>query len=61
MSFEMRKSQLQEQEAARLRSGGQPMPVSVQRTGPGAPVAGGAAAFEPSWRPWWKPARGGFT
>jgi hypothetical protein len=48
MNLAVRKNQLQEQEAARLRSGGQPQPVSVQRSGPGAPVAGGAAAFDPN-------------
>ncbi len=48
MNVAVRKNQLQEQEAARLRSGGQPRPIQIQRSAAGAPVAGGAAAFDPN-------------
>jgi hypothetical protein len=43
-----RRNQLQEQEANRLRGGGQPMPVQVQRSAAGAAPAGGATAFDPN-------------
>lgn len=48
MNLGMRRNQLQEQEAGRLRAGGAPRPISVQRTAPGAQPAGGAAAFDPN-------------
>lgn len=48
INLAMRKNQLQEQEAARMRGGGQPRPINVQRGPAGAPVAGGAAAFDPN-------------
>lgn len=48
MNVAVRKNQLQEQEAGRLRAGGQPRPIQVQRASAGAPVAGGAAAFDPN-------------
>jgi hypothetical protein len=48
MNLAMRRNQLQEQEAGRLRSGGQPKHVEFQRSAPGAAPAGGAAAFDPN-------------
>lgn len=42
----MRKNQMQEQEMARLRGGGQPRSIEVRRQAAGAPVAGGGAAFD---------------
>ena len=48
MNLGMRRNQLQEQEAGRLRGGGPPKPVEFQRSAPGAPVAGGAAAYDPN-------------
>jgi hypothetical protein len=48
MNLGMRRNQLQEQEAARLRGGGQPKPVEIQRTAAGAAPAGGGAAFDPN-------------
>lgn len=46
MNLAVRKNQLQEQEAQRLRSGGQPREVAIDRSGAGSPAAGGAAAFD---------------
>lgn len=46
MNLAMRRNQLQEAEANRLRGGGAPRAVQVTRQGAGAPVAGGAAAFD---------------
>jgi hypothetical protein len=43
-----RRNQLQEQEANRLRSGGQPMPIEIIRQQAGAAPAGGAGAFDPN-------------
>lgn len=48
MNLAMRRNQLQEQEAGRLRQGGQPRPIQVNRSAPGAAPAGGAAAFDPN-------------
>lgn len=48
MNLAVRKNALQEQEAARLRGGGQPKPVQIQRGPAGAAPAGGAAAFDPN-------------
>ncbi|MBK8258464.1 MAG: hypothetical protein IPK82_38120 [Polyangiaceae bacterium] len=48
MNLAVRRNQLQEQETARLRSGGAPRPIQVQRTAGGQPPAGGAAAFDPN-------------
>ena len=48
MNLAVRRNQLQEQETQRLRAGGQPKPVQVQRTAAGAAPAGGAAAFDPN-------------
>jgi len=48
MGLAMRRNQQQEQEAARLRAGGQPRTVQVMRSAPGAAPAGGAAAFDPN-------------
>lgn len=48
MNLAVRKNALQEQEAARLRGGGQPTPVNIQRGPAGAAPAGGAAAFDPN-------------
>jgi hypothetical protein len=48
MNLAVRRNQLQEQEAQRLRSGGQPMAVEVKRSAAGAAPAGGAAAFDPN-------------
>jgi hypothetical protein len=48
MNLGMRRNQLQEQEAARMRAGGAPRPVQVTRSAPGAAPAGGAAAFDPN-------------
>jgi len=48
MNLAVRRNQIQEQEAARLRAGGQPMNASVQRSAAGAAPAGGAAAFDPN-------------
>jgi hypothetical protein len=47
MNLAVRKNQGQEQEAARLRAGGQPKPINVTRGPAGAAPAGGAAAFDP--------------
>jgi hypothetical protein len=44
----VRRNQIQEQEANRLRGGGQPKEVQIQRGAPGAAPAGGAAAFDPN-------------
>ena len=43
-----RRNQLQEQEANRLRSGGQPIAVEIKREAAGAAPAGGAAAYDPN-------------
>src|SRR5690606_12449875 len=48
MNLGVRRNQLQEQEAARLRGGGQPKEVKIDRSGAGAPVAGGASAYDPA-------------
>jgi hypothetical protein len=48
MNIAMRKNQMQEQEAARLRAGGAPKPISVTRGAPGAAPAGGGSAFDPN-------------
>lgn len=48
MNLGMRRNQLQEQEAGRLRAGGQPPQVNIQRDAPGGAPAGGAAAFDPN-------------
>jgi hypothetical protein len=48
MNLAARRNQLQEQETQRLRGGGQPRPVQVQRGPAGAAPAGGAAAFDPN-------------
>jgi hypothetical protein len=48
MNLAVRRNQLQEQEAQRLRAGGQPREVKIDRSGAGAPVAGGASAFDPA-------------
>jgi hypothetical protein len=48
MNLAVRRNQLQEQEAARLRSGGQPKPVQISRSAAGAAPAGGGAAFDPN-------------
>ncbi len=48
MNLGMRRNQLQEQEAARLRGGGKPNAVQIQREAPGAPAPGGGAAFDPN-------------
>ncbi len=48
MNLGMRRNQLQEQETARLRSGGQPKPVEFQRGAAGSPAAGGGTAFDPA-------------
>ena len=48
MNLAVRRNQLQEQEANRMRSGGAPNPVKVTRSAPGAAPAGGAAAFDPN-------------
>jgi hypothetical protein len=48
MNLGMRRNQLQEQEAARMRAGGQPKDVSLQRSAPGRAPAGGAAAYDPN-------------
>jgi len=45
MNLAMRRNQLQEQEAGRLRGGGQPKEVRIERSAAGAPVAGGATPF----------------
>ncbi len=42
----IRKNQMQEAEMNRLRGGGPPKGISVSRQAAGAPVAGGAAAFD---------------
>jgi hypothetical protein len=47
MNLAVRKNQMQEQEAARLKGGGQPKPINVTRGPAGAAPAGGAAAFDP--------------
>jgi hypothetical protein len=47
MNMGMRRNQLQEQEAARLRGGGQPRPVSFTESAAGAAPAGGGSAFNP--------------
>jgi hypothetical protein len=48
MNLAVRRNQMQEQEAARLRAGGQPKPIQVTRGAPGAAPAGGALAFNPN-------------
>jgi hypothetical protein len=48
MNLGMRRNQLQEQETARLRAGGQPKPVEFQRGAAGSPPAGGGTAFDPA-------------
>ncbi|MCK6590310.1 MAG: hypothetical protein HUU21_29110 [Polyangiaceae bacterium] len=48
MNLAMRRNQMQEQEAARLRSGGAPKPIQVNRTAGGAAPAGGGAAYDPN-------------
>jgi len=48
MNLGMRRNQLQEQEAARLRGGGQPKEVAIKRDAPGGAPAGGAAAYDPA-------------
>ena len=47
MNLAVRKNQMQEQEAARLKGGGQPRTITVQHSAKGAAPAGGAAAFDP--------------
>jgi hypothetical protein len=42
----MRRNQLQEQEANRMKAGGAPKPVTVTHSAPGAAPAGGGAAFD---------------
>jgi hypothetical protein len=46
MNVAMRRNQLQDAEANRMRAGGAPKPIQVTRQAAGAPVAGGAAAFD---------------
>ncbi|AKF10558.1 hypothetical protein [Sandaracinus amylolyticus] len=48
MNLAMKRNTLQEQETQRLRAGGQPKAVVVERGPAGAAVAGGAAAFDPN-------------
>jgi hypothetical protein len=48
INLAMRRNQLQESEAARMRAGGQPKPINVTRSAAGAAPAGGAAAFDPN-------------
>lgn len=48
MNLGMRRNQLQEAEAGRLRAGGQPKPIQVNRQAAGAAPAGGAAAYDPN-------------
>ncbi len=48
MNLAVRRNQLQESEANRLRGGGQPKPIQVNRQAAGAAPAGGAAAFDPN-------------
>ncbi len=48
MNLGMRRNQLQEQEAARLKGGGQPKEVEIKRDAPGGAPAGGAAAYDPA-------------
>jgi hypothetical protein len=48
MNLGMRRNQLQEQETQRLRAGGHPVPVNIQRSAAGAAPAGGAAAYDPN-------------
>lgn len=48
MNLGMRRNQIQESEASRLRGGGQPRPIQVSRQAAGAAPAGGAAAFDPA-------------
>jgi hypothetical protein len=48
MNLAVRRNQLQEQEAGRLRGGGAPKPVQVNRQAAGAAPAGGGAAFDPN-------------
>lgn len=47
MNLAVRKNQLQEQEAQRMRAGGAPPAVEIQRGPAGAAPAGGAAAMDP--------------
>ena len=48
MNLGVRRNQLQDAEANRLRGGGQPKPIQIGRQAAGAPVAGGAAAYDPN-------------
>jgi hypothetical protein len=48
MGLAVRRNSLQESEAARMKGGGQPNPITIQRSAPGAAPAGGAAAFDPA-------------
>lgn len=48
MNLAVRRNQLQDQEAARLRAGGRPKDIQVTRSAAGAAPAGGAAAFDPN-------------
>jgi hypothetical protein len=48
MNLAMRRNQMQEQEAARLRAGGAPRPVQVTRSAPGAAPAGGGVGLDPN-------------
>jgi hypothetical protein len=48
MNLGVRRQQLQEQEAARLRSGGQPGKVSVERKAAGTPAPAGGAGLDPN-------------
>ncbi len=48
MNLGMRRNQGQEAEAQRLRAGGQPKPIQISRSAPGAAVAGGPGAFDPN-------------
>ena len=48
MNMGMRKNQLQEQEAARLRAGGQPKPVQFTSGAAGAAPAGGGSGLDPA-------------
>ncbi len=47
MNLAVRKNQLQEQEAQRMRAGGAPPAVEIQRGPAGAAPAGGASAMDP--------------
>lgn len=48
MNLAVRKNSMQEQEAQRLRGGGQPKPCNFTRGAAGAAPAGGAGAFDPN-------------